>query len=175
MSQGVRSLLAPWIGGASINPGPPPPQSGYRGLLAFWAGGACITSGSPPPPVIVGAVPNVRIDLDKHLFRPGNLPTVEQQLYALRQKENELEQTAQKIAKAEQAKEVAAHNAAQAAKLAARTKLAADRRELTRLNLLEAQAQEKIRLLFVEKRELMRQMNDEEECLIVLYSLPFMH
>ena len=124
---------------------------------------------------VVGAVPNVKIDLDKHLFRHGPLPTVEQQLHALRQKENELEQTAQKIAKAEQAKEVAAHLAAQAKKLAARTKLAADREELRRLNLLEANAQEQIRLLFVEKQNLMRQLNDEEECLVVLYSLPFMH
>lgn len=42
MSQGYRSLLAPWMGGASS---PPIPHGGYRSLLAFWGGGAF---GSPP-------------------------------------------------------------------------------------------------------------------------------
>lgn len=34
MAGGVKSLLAPWIGGVSS-----PPGGGYRSLLAFWAGG----------------------------------------------------------------------------------------------------------------------------------------
>lgn len=37
-SSGVRSMLAPWIGGASSPAGAT--TSGFRGMLAFWAGGA---------------------------------------------------------------------------------------------------------------------------------------
>jgi hypothetical protein len=40
VADGFRSLLAPWIGGASSPPGAPAAQGGFRSLLAFWAGGA---------------------------------------------------------------------------------------------------------------------------------------
>jgi hypothetical protein len=43
----VRSLLAPWVGGASL----PVSTPGYRSLLAFWVGGAVI-SGQVQPPVV---------------------------------------------------------------------------------------------------------------------------
>lgn len=36
---GVRSLLAPWMGGATA-PGVVPETAGVRSLLAFWCGGA---------------------------------------------------------------------------------------------------------------------------------------
>lgn len=39
MSEGIRGLLAPWIGGASDGT-VAPAQGGYRSLLAFWTGGA---------------------------------------------------------------------------------------------------------------------------------------
>ena len=35
----IRSMMAPWIGGASIGPASTT-QVGYRGLMSFWAGGA---------------------------------------------------------------------------------------------------------------------------------------
>lgn len=46
---GYRSLLAPWIGGAS-SPSGVVTQAGFRGLLAFWIGGASADS-TPAPPV----------------------------------------------------------------------------------------------------------------------------
>lgn len=48
---GVRSLLAAWIGGASAPPGSPAANGGVRSLLAFWAGGA--TSGAVQPQAVV--------------------------------------------------------------------------------------------------------------------------
>jgi hypothetical protein len=41
----VRSLLAPWVGGASL----PVSTPGYRSLLAFWAGGAVVGQQATPP------------------------------------------------------------------------------------------------------------------------------
>lgn len=46
---GYRSLLAPWIGGASA-PGSAPAAAGYRSLLAFWMGGVSGFTSSPVPP-----------------------------------------------------------------------------------------------------------------------------
>jgi hypothetical protein len=43
----VRSLLAPWIGGAGV----PQSQPGVRGLLAFWVGGAVLGVAVRPPVV----------------------------------------------------------------------------------------------------------------------------
>jgi hypothetical protein len=37
---GVRSMLAPWLGGAGVAGIAPETSGGYRSLLAFWAGGA---------------------------------------------------------------------------------------------------------------------------------------
>jgi hypothetical protein len=37
MAEGVRSLLAPWIGGAGNAPDAP---MGVRSMIAFWMGGA---------------------------------------------------------------------------------------------------------------------------------------
>lgn len=45
--EGVRSMLAPWIGGAA-SPATTGSASGYRGMLAFWAGGAANSGTSPP-------------------------------------------------------------------------------------------------------------------------------
>lgn len=39
-SAGMRSMLAPWIGGAGSPAAPGTPDSGFRSMLAFWAGGA---------------------------------------------------------------------------------------------------------------------------------------
>lgn len=52
MSQGFKSLLAFWIGGANktVLAGP----KGYRSLLAYWIGGATVPSTTPPPPPHVG-------------------------------------------------------------------------------------------------------------------------
>lgn len=47
-SAGVRSMLAPWIGGAGVTPSSGSP-SGYRSLLAFWAGGAANIGEAPQP------------------------------------------------------------------------------------------------------------------------------
>src|SRR5512147_3141637 len=47
----MRSLLAFWIGGASSTPAAAP-SGGYRSLLAFWAGGAADPGGTPPPVVV---------------------------------------------------------------------------------------------------------------------------
>lgn len=52
---GYRSLLAPWVGGASA-PSAPATQGGYRGLLGFWIGGA--SAGSAPTPPTPGGNPN---------------------------------------------------------------------------------------------------------------------
>lgn len=52
---GVRSLLAPWVGGASA-PSAPATQGGYRSLLGFWIGGA--SAGSAPTPPTPGGNPN---------------------------------------------------------------------------------------------------------------------
>jgi hypothetical protein len=41
----VRSLLAPWIGGASA----PQVTPGVRSMLAFWMGGAVIGAAIQPP------------------------------------------------------------------------------------------------------------------------------
>ena len=46
---GVRSLLAPWIGGASA-PSAVADQGAHKSLLAFWLGGACSPAFVPPPP-----------------------------------------------------------------------------------------------------------------------------
>jgi hypothetical protein len=37
---GVRSMLAPWLGGAGVAGVTPETSGGYRSLLAFWVGGA---------------------------------------------------------------------------------------------------------------------------------------
>lgn len=39
MAEGVRGLLAPWVGGAGDDAAPPP-TPGIRGLLVPWLGGA---------------------------------------------------------------------------------------------------------------------------------------
>lgn len=39
-NEGMRSMLAPWIGGAGSPSAPGTPDSGFRSMLAFWAGGA---------------------------------------------------------------------------------------------------------------------------------------
>lgn len=44
-ASGIRSMLAPWIGGAASSG--TTTDSGYRSLLAFWAGGAA-NSGTTP-------------------------------------------------------------------------------------------------------------------------------
>jgi hypothetical protein len=36
----VRSMLAPWMGGASVGMAPTTPAAGPRSMLAFWMGGA---------------------------------------------------------------------------------------------------------------------------------------
>ena len=43
---GVRSMLAPWMGGAAV-PAPVASGAGYTGLLAFWMGGASATFDTP--------------------------------------------------------------------------------------------------------------------------------
>lgn len=55
---GVRSLMAPWIGGASA-PAEVGTQGGYHSLLAFWAGGAGAGAASPAvfPSVFPGGRP----------------------------------------------------------------------------------------------------------------------
>jgi hypothetical protein len=45
---GVRSMLAPWMGGASSTPADT--SGGYRSLLAFWMGGASAPAYVPPEP-----------------------------------------------------------------------------------------------------------------------------
>ena len=39
MAEGIRGLLAPWVGGAADDPAPAP-TPGVRGMLAPWLGGA---------------------------------------------------------------------------------------------------------------------------------------
>ena len=46
MADGYRSLLAPWIGGASA----PQTGNGYRSLFAFWMGGGAALAFVPPTP-----------------------------------------------------------------------------------------------------------------------------
>jgi len=48
---GVRSLLAPWMGGASSSGSAPTADTGVRSLLAFWTGGASSLGGIIPPTV----------------------------------------------------------------------------------------------------------------------------
>lgn len=43
---GIRSLLAPWLGGAGA---PSLARPGFRSLLAPWLGGACAIRGIPIP------------------------------------------------------------------------------------------------------------------------------
>lgn len=46
--QAVRSLLAPWVGGAATTPAPPVVTvCGVRGMLHFWMGGACMPAFTP--------------------------------------------------------------------------------------------------------------------------------
>lgn len=47
----VRSLLAPWMGGASA---PSPTQAGFRSFLAPWIGGACGYAETPVTPPYTG-------------------------------------------------------------------------------------------------------------------------
>lgn len=51
-SGGIRSLLAPWLGGAGmVDAAPPANDGGYRSLLAPWIGGASGTPGAIEPPI----------------------------------------------------------------------------------------------------------------------------
>ena len=47
----MRSMLAPWIGGASA-PQAPTTTGGTRSMLAFWMGGACSLGTTPPTPIV---------------------------------------------------------------------------------------------------------------------------
>ena len=49
------------------------------------------------------------------------------------------------------------------------------KKQLDKLAALEAQAQEEIRSLLEEHRLLIRRIQDEEDSLILIYSLPFIH
>ncbi len=158
MNGGRTSLLAPWIGGASAESFEP--IGGCRSMLAFWMGGA---SGASTEET---AVPNVKIVLG----HPRKYKTVEQQLHEIRaRKKREEEEFQQKIAKAEREREIA-HKHVDLALLEEKRKAIVER-----YMALEAQAQEKIRVLFEERARLIRMMNDEEDVFILLCSLPFMN
>lgn len=47
---GLRSMLAPWMGGAAAPQQAPTADGGCRSLLAFWIGGACAAPSMPPVP-----------------------------------------------------------------------------------------------------------------------------
>ena len=49
---GVRSMLAPWLGGAGSAGVAPTTDAGVRSLLAFWIGGAGTDGIAPEPEVI---------------------------------------------------------------------------------------------------------------------------
>jgi hypothetical protein len=64
---GFRSLLAPWIGGARVEP----PQPGVRSLLGFWIGGAGLPAAVEPPapeeaPQVLGGKRRLRDDGEHH-------------------------------------------------------------------------------------------------------------
>ncbi len=133
-------------------------------MLAFWAGGAT-SFGNTPPPAEETAVPNVKIVLGRKKYK-----TVEQQLHEIRARAREQEQEIEhKIAKAEHGREVAQKQLA-LARLEEKRKAV-----IERAIALEAQAQEQIRVLLLERERLIRWLIDEEESLIVIYSLPFMN
>lgn len=46
MADGYRGFLAPWVGGAGLDPSAAP--AGYRGMLAPWMGGAGSLGGDTP-------------------------------------------------------------------------------------------------------------------------------
>ncbi len=122
--------------------------------------------GAVSPPSTESAVPNVKIVLrDQKKYK-----TVEQQLHEIRAKKKQAEdEINQKIAKAEQEHEFAQQQLA-FARLEEQKKAA-----IARYAALEAQAQEKIRVLFEQRARLIRMMNDEEDCFILLCALPFMN
>lgn len=109
------------------------------------------------------AVPNVKIVLRDEKHHPASYSYVRY----IEEKKEELQQVENKIAVAEKAKED--YN-----KLLAASRREKKRQAFLRLKALEAKAQEEIRSLFTEKARLMRLIQEEEETLIVLYSLPFM-
>lgn len=54
---GLKSLLAPWMGGTSAVPGQTPSiQAGYRSMFVFWMGGG-VAGLTPVTPQIITRMP----------------------------------------------------------------------------------------------------------------------
>ncbi len=65
-SSGVRSMLAPWIGGAASSV--TTTDAGYRSMLAYWSGGAA-NSGATPEPEQPRPITAGNLDDRRHRYR----------------------------------------------------------------------------------------------------------
>lgn len=54
MADGVRSLFAPWVGGAAVPAGAPATR-GFRGLLGLWCGGIANNPDAPVAVAVIGS------------------------------------------------------------------------------------------------------------------------
>lgn len=160
----MRSLLAPWIGGAS-NP-VEVAQAGYRSMLAFWAGGAC-ASVTPDENVDDGLFGDDKVEARSQKKKPSiYVPT----FYRVKE---DLEDLSGQIA----LKEAEQLLALQSLLEAQRNQALKERQqaEILRLNGIYQGLLREIDILLIEQIRLKRMLQDEEDVMILLMSMPFIN